>query len=137
MEGLERVVGEAVEKRFSLAVSSTSVTKVPLNEFDADGSIVEEFVPASTEEQIGTPLTGNNVEVAGRSAPDQSEAGAVISLEESTPADKVLPEFNTAAVPDDATTAPYVDSPPAESDFGPSASIATPEPVEFTVTNYS
>ena len=134
LEGLERVVGEAVEKRLSLAVSSTPVTKVPLNGFDADGSIVEEFVPASTEGQIGVPLTGNNVEVAGRSAPDQSEAGAVISLEESTPADKVLSEFNAAAVPDDATTAPYVDSPPAEPDIGPSASIATPEPVEFTVT---
>ena len=134
LEGLERIVGEAIEERLSLVVSSTPVTEDPLNGFDADRSVVEEFVPASTEGQIGAPLTGNNVEVAGRSAPDQSKA-AVVTLEESTPVDEVLPGFNTAAVPDNATTAPYIDSPSTGPDFGPSASIATSELVGPTATD--
>ena len=127
LEGLDRIVGEAIEKRLSLVVSSTPVTEDPLNGFDVDGNAVEEFVPVSTKEQIGTQITDNNAEVAERSAPDRSKAAAV-TLEESTPADEVLPEFNNA------TSVPYVGSPPTEPDFRPSASIATPEPVEFTVT---
>ena len=134
LEGLEAVVGEAVEKRLSLVVSSTPVTEDPLNGFDVDGNAVEEFVPVSTKEQIGTQITDNNVEVAGRSTPDRSQAVGV-TLEESTPADEVLPEFNTAVVPDNATSVPYVDSPPTEPDFGPSASIATSESVEPTATD--
>ena len=56
-------------------------------------------------------------------------------MEESIPVDEVLPGFNTAAVPDNATTAPYIDSPSTEPDFGPSASIASSELVGPTATD--
>ena len=61
LEGAEHVIGEAVEKRPSLVVSPTPVTEEPLSGFDVDRGAVEEFGPASAEEQVGAPPASDDV----------------------------------------------------------------------------
>lgn len=53
LEGVERVVGDAVEKRLFLVVSSATVIEEPLKESDVDENVVEVVSPASSEEHVG------------------------------------------------------------------------------------
>ena len=115
LEEVERVVGEAIEKRLSLVARSAPVTEEPLKEFDVGDGVVEEIVPTSTMEQVDTDY----VKDAVKSTPALSEAAVTIFVEEFTSVGKTLPESNAPAVSDDATTAHHINP-----------SLTEPEPTE-------
>ena len=94
LEGVKRVVGEVVGKRFSFVVSSTLATKEPPKGFTVERDAIEEPVPMSTKEQVVVLVTSNDVKTAGQSTPDQPEAAA-ITLEESHPPEETISEFRS------------------------------------------
>ena len=134
LEGVERVVGEVVEKRLSLVGPSTPVVEEPLKGFDVDEDIVQEVSPASTEEPVDAPVATDAIDAPEESTPGQLEAVTAVSMEGPSPEKENIPESNTLVASDDTTTAPHAESSPAKPDFGLPTSTATPEPTELAVT---
>ena len=113
LEGVERDVGEAVERRVSVLGSVVE-------------DIVGEAVPDPTVEQVEAPAAVDDV-VREQSAPAHS-------VQESPCAEGTIPWSNAPADSDDPTATVYVDTSPAGPDLGLSTSATIPGLVELEIT---
>jgi len=117
LKGVERVVGEAVEKRLSLV----SVEE-PLEGFDV-GEDVSEVSPAL--EQVETPVVVDEVTVSKPFTPNQMEERVVPSAEGTSPSDEAVPESKAPAVSETTSDLP-VEPTSTESDAESSTVTITP-----------
>jgi hypothetical protein len=132
LEGVERVVGEVVEKRLSLVGPSTTVIEESLKGFDVD-DIVDEVSSTSAEEPVDAPIVTDHIDAPEQSTPEQPEAVVAVSVERSSPEKEAIPESNTLVASDDTTTTPHAELPLTEPDFGLPTSTATPELTRLAV----
>ena len=96
--GLEKVkhaVGEAVERRLSLAAP---VTEGLVKGYEID-EVITEVIPASVMEQVDTPVAIDYV-IPKQSTLNQSEAPVAISVGNMLPAEETVSEFNIPMVSD-------------------------------------
>ena len=133
LEGVGQVVGEAVEKRLSLASVTTPVTVGPLQGFDVDEGeedLTDETIP--TPEQADTrPAVVDAVAAPELLTPLQVEETTVAPAEVSTPAPDAFPESDPF-VSSDATADALAEPTSAESDIQAPTATITPVHAEFT-----
>ena len=96
LEGLQRVVGEAVEKGPSLMTTSKSVTGGPLKGFGVHDNITNKTAPA--QDQVGVPVIADDAAVPKPSAPAQVEETVANLAEVVPPIEEALLESDTPAV---------------------------------------
>ena len=93
LEAVERVVGEAIEKRLSFISTTTPVAETPLRGFDVDEDITKEAAP--DREPVEIPAVVDETTVP---TPDQVEAVDVTSVEVPSPVNDTLPQSNAPFV---------------------------------------
>ena len=128
LEGVEQVIGEAIEKRLSSISITTPATEVPLRGFDVGQDVTEEVaptqepveIPAVVDETVPEPLT-----------PAQVEATDVTPAEVSSPTKDALPQSD-ASVASEATVDLPSEATSTQSDIGASTATITPASIEFT-----
>ena len=113
LEGVERVVGEAVERRISLLGSVAE-------------DIVGEAAPGPAVERVDTPTAVDDLV--------REQPARVHCMQESSRAEGSIPQPNAQVDYSDATTTPHVDPSPAGPDFGPSTSTTILGLMELDVT---
>jgi hypothetical protein len=128
LESVERLVGEAVEKRISRVSTAISSTD-ELKGFDVDEEVAEDISPA--QEQVDIPVVIDDVAVPEPSSSVQVEETPVVPAELPSAVDDALPETNTLVASDPATDLP-IEPTPVESDVEASTAAITPGPVEIT-----
>ena len=79
LEAVERVVGEAIEKKLSFISTATPVAEAPLRGFDVDEDITKEVTPVREPVEVPAVVDGTTVPT-----PDQVEAADVTSVEVSS-----------------------------------------------------
>ena len=129
LEGVERVVSEAVEKRLSLISTTTPPADGILKGFDVDEGVTEEVTPA--QEQAGIPVVVNDAMVPEPSTPVQVEETLVASPEVPSTVDDTVLESDTS-VSSGTTTDHPAEPTSIESDAEASTATITPAPVELT-----
>ena len=120
LEGVEQVVGKAVEKRLSLVSTATAASEESFKSFDVDEDVTEEAVP--TEEQVVTPAIVVNDAVSEPSIPVLVEEPAAVP----SPVDEVLPESEIPLVLEATADLP-VEQTSSESDVEASTATITPD----------
>ena len=123
LEGVEHVVGEAVEKRLSFTSIATPVTDKPLQGFDVDEDVTDETTPAP--EQVDTPEQVDAVAVPETLTSVQVEEPVVAPAEVSSPTPDTLLESDTL-VSSDATADAPTELISAEFDVQASTETITP-----------
>ena len=125
LEGVEHIVGEAVEKRLSFISTTTPPVDGSLKGFDVDEDVTKEVTPP--QEQADVPV------IADVAVPEPSTSVQVeeTSAEVPSPVDDVLPESD-APVASDTTSDLPTESTSTESDVEASTRTITPAPVELT-----
>ena len=129
LEGVERVVGEAVEKRLSLVSSTTPPADGLLKGFDVGEEVIEDIVP--TQEQAIIPVVIDDAVVPEPFTSVQVEETPVVPAEVPSLINDTLPKSDTSVVLDPAADLP---TEPAsnESDVQASTATITPASVELT-----
>ena len=133
LQGVERVVGEAVEKRLSVISAATPPTDELLKGFDVDEDVVEEVTPAQEQVDIPVdiPVVVDDVAVPEPSTSVQVEETLIAPVEVSSPANVTLPESDTLVASDPVTDLP-AEPTSIESDVEASTMTITPASVEPT-----
>ena len=93
LEAVERVVGEAIEKRLSFISTTTPVAEASLRGFDVDEDITKEVTPVREPVEIPAVVYGTTVPT-----PDQVEAADVTSVEVSSRVNEALPQSDAPFV---------------------------------------
>ena len=129
LEGVERVVGEAVEKRLSLISTTTPPADGILKGFDVDEEVAEEATPA--QEQVGIPVVVGDAKVPEPSTSVQAEETPVAYAEVPSIADDAVFESDTSV--SSGTTTDHPTEPTSiGSGVGAPAATITPATVELT-----
>lgn len=118
LEGVEHVVGEAIEKRASLVSITTPTNDGPLKGFDVDEDVT---AVAQVQEQIET-VVADGVAISEQSAPASVEGAVIVPAVVPIPADES--PFET-----DIPTA--VEQTAPESDVEASTATITPDSLEL------
>ncbi|KAF9785091.1 hypothetical protein BJ322DRAFT_1218799 [Thelephora terrestris] len=103
LEGVERVVGEAVEKRLSIVSNAVEAPQEPLNS-DVDDNVTKEAL--DTQDQVDATVIVNNDSVPEPSIPVLAEETILSSAGVPSSVDEVLPEIATLTVPEMAADLP-------------------------------
>jgi len=123
LEGVERVVGEAVEKRFSLTSVAISAPEEPLKGLDVDEDVTKGVAPA--QERVDNPAVIDNVTALEPSTPAHAEETVPVPVEDTLPeSDTHLVVYAIADPPTEPTS--------TESDVEASTVTITPASVELT-----
>ena len=101
LEDVERVVGEAIEKRLSPISTTTPVAEAPLRGFDVDEDITGVVTPV--REPVKIP---GDVDETTVSTPDQVETADDTSVEVSSPINRALPQSDAPFVAEAAISLP-------------------------------
>lgn len=118
LEGVERMVSEAVEKKLSLSLTTIPVAGIPLKGFDVDGELIEEA--SRVPEHVDAPVV-----VDGLPVPEPSTS---VQVEDPL----VVPAEAPSSVASDGCTDLPSESTFVESDIEASTATITPGSVEFT-----
>ena len=123
LEGVERVVAEAIEKRLSSISSTTPAAEVPLKGFDVTEDITDEVVPAREPDEILAVVDERIVPT-----PYQVEATDATSAVVSPPVDEAVSQSNGPV--SEATADQPLE--PTSTQSGIEASTATITPASVT-----
>ena len=102
LEAVERVVGEAIEKRLSFISGTTPVAEAPLGGFDVDEDTTEAAIPV--QEPVEIPGVVDETTV---STPDQVEAADVTSVEVPSRVNEAVPQSDVPFVAEAAINLPW------------------------------
>ena len=122
LEGVEQVVGDAIEKRLSSISGTTSTSEVPLQGFDVGEEVTEEAVPAREPDEI---LAVDETMIP---SPFQAEVADAIPAEVPSPVGEDLPQSDSSV--SGATINLPLEPTSTQSDI--EASTATITPVSVT-----
>lgn len=125
LEGVGHVVGEAVEKRFSLASDTPNTGVESLKGFDVD----EDFAEVAPVQGQADTMAVDDVVISEPSAPVPVEETAIAPVDVPVPADEALPETDTSIIGESAVDLPIEKMSP-ESDVEASTTTITPHSVE-------